>query len=140
MRYSGCSRLILSALALGVAATGPAFAQVYLNAPNVVVRPPKLDGPDVKAAPETWPRLDRGAALCRTEADLVRLAAARRGDTVDRPNCEIVRGPTAISIVRRAGPGRTLIAVTDRSGQEGWTDAWLPDKPPAAGGRGTSIR
>ncbi len=140
MRLYGCSRPILLALLLGLGATDTARAQIYLNAPNVVVRPPKLEGPDVKASPELWPRLDRGAALCRSEADLVRLAAARRGEAVDRPNCEIVRGPMAIAIVKRAGPGRTQVAVTERNGQEGWTDAWLPEKPPAAGGRPTSIR
>ena len=118
----------------------PAAAQVIWDAPNVIIQKPKPGAPDVKSRPEVWPRLDRGAVLCRTEADLLRLAASRRGQTVAAPNCQIIRAPTPIQIVSRAGPGRTRVTVTEQNAQEGWTDAWLPDKAPPSTAKGTTIR
>ena len=125
---------------LGLALNVPARAQVIWDMPNIVVQPPKFGSTDSKARPDVWPRLDKGAVLCKTELDLSRLAATRRGENVDRPNCTVIRAPTAIQIVRRAAPGRTLVTLTDQNGQEGWTDAWLPDKAPPIGGKGVVIR
>ena len=118
----------------------PAAAQVIWDAPNVIVPKMKPAQPDVARRPEVWPRLDRGSVLCKTEADLLTLAASRRGQATGRPNCQIVRGPTPIQIITRAGPGRTRVTVTEQNGAEGWTDAWLPDKPPSNSASGVSIR
>lgn len=136
MHLSGRWRFVL----LGLMVAGPASAQIILDAPNLVIRKPQFDKTEVKARPEVWPRLDRGATLCQTEADLLRLAASRRGEPVERPNCQVVRLPTAIQIVKRVGPGRTQVTLTEQNALEGWTDAWLPEKPPPASGSATSIR
>ena len=136
MRRAGAWSWVVLGLALSV----PARAQVIWDMPNIVVQPPKFGSTDSKSRPDVWPRLDKGAVLCRTEPDLVRLAASRRGETGDRPSCVVIRAPTAIQIVRRAAPGRTLVTVTEQNGQEGWTDAWLPEKAPPIGGKGVVIR
>jgi hypothetical protein len=132
-------RFIAAALALSVCGWSFARAQVIWDMPNIVVQPPKFkaEGP---ARPDVWPRLDKGAVFCKTEPDLIRLAASRRGEPVERPNCQVIRGPTAIQIVRRAAPGRTLVSIADQNDQEGWTDAWLPDRAPAPTGKGVVIR
>jgi hypothetical protein len=98
-------------------------------------KPPKPGLPDVRPQPMAWPRLDPGAILCRTEDDLDRLAARRHGETISGPvDCQVVRNPTAITIVQRVGPGRVEVKVTTaQSGDTGWTDAWLPDKAPSSG-------
>ncbi len=132
---------LLSGLVLGVACAVPlhgARAQITFDAPGVLVKPPPPGPPEVRAQPLAWPRLDRGAVLCRTEEDLQRLAANRRGGpgggTVD---CRIISQPTAIQIVQRKGPGRTEVQVTaargQKTGETGWTDVWLPDKAPVGG-------
>ncbi len=141
-RMRGCLRpLIASALVLSCLVAMPAFAQtppetdshVHLDAPALIPKKKSTGLPDVKAQPLAWPRLDRGAVICRSESDLSRLAARRRGELVDGPvDCQIIRAATGVSIVRRQGPGMTEVQTNDPSaGGSGWTDAWLPDKPPA---------
>jgi hypothetical protein len=88
--------------------------------------------PEVKAQPLAWPRLDPGAVLCRTEADLMRLAAHRSGDPDAGPaDCRVVSVATAVTIVQRKGPGRTEVQPTAPGSATGWTDVWLPEKAPA---------
>ena len=109
-----------------------ARAQISLDAPGLVLKKPKPGAPAVQAPPQAWPRLDPGAVLCRTEADLARLAANRSGGPGGGPaDCRVVSQPTAIQIVHRTGPGQTEVQVTGRPGETGWTDAWLPSRPPA---------
>jgi hypothetical protein len=108
--------------------------------PHVVVQPPKFDRSTVASRVDAWPRLDPGAVFCKTEADLQRLAAFRRGEPGDRPNCQLIQTPTAIQIQRRAAPGRTQVSLTDQKGVDGWTDAWLPDRAPPYGGKGVQIK
>jgi hypothetical protein len=52
----------------------------------------------------------------------------------------MIRAPTAITIERRAGLGRTQVALTDQKGVDGWTDAWLPDRAPPIGGKAVQIK
>ncbi len=120
--------------------SGPATAQVLWDMPNVVIPKTNFDSTEIKRRPDAWPRLDPGNFLCRTESDVLRLAAFRRKEITERPNCQIIRTPTPIQIVHRAGPGRTQVSLTDQKGQEGWTDAWLPEKAPPAGGKAVSIK
>jgi hypothetical protein len=132
-------RLSLSVLAC-LALVGPATAQVTWDMPNIILKKPVFADPTAKPRAEAWPRLDPGSVLCKSEADLLRLAAARRGEPGDPPACQLIRSPTAVTIEKRAGPGRTQVSLTDQKGVDGWTDAWLPEKPPPVGGKGVSIR
>src|ERR1700678_2381256 len=111
---------------LCLALVKPASAQVIWDMPNVVVKRPNLESQTVHQN-DAWPRLDPGAVLCKTEADLQRLAASRRGEAVDRPNCQLIRSPTPVQITHRSGPGHTEVSVTGQQGVDGLTDAWLPD-------------
>jgi len=120
----------LAALVVLPVAAQPSDSNVSLNAPGFLIKKPPPGLPDVKAQPLAWPRLDPGAVLCRSEADLDRLADRRRGEPVDEPiDCQIVRVPTAITILQRKGPGRAEVASSD-SKAAGWTDAWLPERTP----------
>src|SRR5258708_11108774 len=109
MRRSGPWRFVILCLALAP----PATAQVVWDVPNIVVPKPKFDRSTVPTRANTWPRLDPGAVLCKTEADLQRLAAARRGQPGDRPNCQLIHAPTANSTVKRSGPGPTQVPRND---------------------------
>ncbi|WP_428491523.1 hypothetical protein [Rhodopila sp.] len=130
------SRMLLIGACLGsLAITVPAGAQpndsnVSFDAGGLMPKKPAPRLPDIAAQPLAWPRLDPGAVVCRTEADLDKLGARRHGQHVDGPiDCQIVRAATAISIVQRSGPGRTEVKASDpKADWSGWTDAWLPEK------------
>jgi hypothetical protein len=111
----------------------PSNSNILLDAPGLLIKKPKPGPPDVKAQPQAWPRLDAGSVLCRSEADLLRLADRRRGEAVEGPvDCQILRATTPITIVQRKGPGLTQIQTADpKAGGAGWTDAYLPLKAPA---------
>jgi hypothetical protein len=127
-------------VALGLLLSGPAAAQVVWDMKNIAVPPPKFGSTDNKPRPDVWPRLDQGAVLCKTDADLSALAASRRGEQGQRPNCQLIREPTPIKIVKRAGPGQTEVTLTDQNGTDGWTDAYLPDRPPPNTARAVPLR
>ena len=112
-------------------------AQISLDAPGLLPKKPKPGPPAVQAPTQAWPRLDPGAVLCRTEVDLERLAANRTGGPGGGPaDCRLVSRPTPIKIVHRKGPGSTEVQVTGgrdgKTGETGWTDSWLPPRPPSA--------
>lgn len=116
-----------------------ARAQVSLDTGGLLQkRQPKPEAPAVPAPALVWPRLDPGAVLCRTEADLSRLAANRTGGAGGGPaDCHLIAQTTPIHILQRQGPGRTEVQVTpdhsDKAGETGWTDSWLPPRPPSVG-------
>jgi hypothetical protein len=125
----------LGALTITLPATAqpPSDSNISFDAPGFLIKKPKPGLPDVRAQPLAWPRLDPGATLCRTQEDLEKLGARRRGEPVDGPiDCQIIRAATAIAIVGRNGPGRTEIKSSDPKAPplSGWTDAWLPAKGP----------
>jgi hypothetical protein len=142
---------LLSAMACFgcIAAAGPVLAQKGAPVPGDGDSPikfgsgfmrerPAANSPGVKVQPQAWPRLDPGATICRSETDLDRLAARRRGDAVNGPvDCQIVRTATPIDILRRKGPGRTEVHIQAPGAaiQNGWTDAWLPEKAPVNAAR-----
>ena len=107
-------------------------SNILLNAPGLIPKKPSAGLPDVKPHPLAWPRLDPGAVICRSENDLSRLAARRRGEPVEGSvDCQVIRAATPISVIQRKGPGMTQISTTDpAAGGAGWTDAWLPDRSP----------
>ncbi len=125
-------RFILLAAVVAPLAS-PASAQVILDAPGLI---PKKAAPlpPVRALPTVWPRLDPGAILCRTADDLERHAAnmvARvSGGSTMAADCRIIAQPTGIQIVSREGLGRTQVKLGPPGNQNGWTDAWLPEKAP----------
>src|SRR4051812_7675412 len=130
-------KILLTVACLGtIAVAAPASAQP--NDSNVsfqsglLIKKPKPGAPDVKAQPLAWPRLDAGAVLCRSEDDLSRLARRRSGQPVDGPvDCQVIRVATPITIVQRKTPGQTEVKPTGgQPWDDGWTDAWLPDKAP----------
>jgi hypothetical protein len=131
--------LLIGACVGALAITTPASAQQPPNDSNVSfdaggllpkkTKPSAL--PDVKAQPLAWPRLDPGAVLCRTEADLAKLGARRSGESVEGPiDCQIIRAATPVSIVQRKGPGQVEVTITGSKTDAvtGWTNAWLPEK------------
>ncbi|HEY4040445.1 MAG TPA: hypothetical protein VGM32_01220 [Rhodopila sp.] len=132
-------RMLLIAAGFGAAgvvvpaAAQPGDSNVKLDAPGLLVKKPVSGLPDIKAQPQAWPRLDAGSVLCRTEDDLIRLGQRRAGDAVEGPvDCQVVRVPTAITILQRKGPGRTEVKPGDSEPMaSGWTDAWLPSKVPS---------
>jgi hypothetical protein len=124
-------------LGLALAAAPAAVAQVDFEPKGLLPPKPK----PALAAPQhyttlTWPRLDPGAAFCRTEDDLLRRAAnasalASGGVASERADCRIINSPTPIEIIERRGPGRTQVRIT-AGGTTGWTDVWLPQRAPAS--------
>jgi hypothetical protein len=133
--FSTALILVLAVAGHALAQTPPSNDNVKFDAPGFSIKKPRQGAPDVKAQPQMWPRLDAGAVLCRTEDDLDRLAARRRGDRVEGPiGCQIMRAATPISIVQRKNAGKTEVKTTDpQAGGAGWTDVWLPEKAPAHG-------
>jgi len=92
---------------------------------------PAQPPPPPTARPLAWPRLDRGAVLCKTESDLNRLAERRQGSDAGNVDCQVMRVATPISILQRKGSAVTQVKTSDpAAGGVGWTDAWLPDKAP----------
>jgi hypothetical protein len=111
----------------------PATAQhVILNAPGILGTQKQAPPPPPRAPTAVWPRLDPGAVFCQTEDDLDRHAAnmiARTsGGETQTANCRAIAQTVGIKIVNREGPGRTEVQIA--GGETGWTDVWLPDKPP----------
>lgn len=122
-------------LVLAALSGGPATAQVIINAPGFLEKKPDARAPDVRASPLAWPRLDPGSVMCRSEADLDRLAARRLGQEAGAADCRLINSPTAVTIVQRKGAGRTQVRLTDSPNVTGWTDVWLPERAPAAATR-----
>lgn len=133
------ARVALCAVALAAMAPSAGHAQprddsnIYLNAPGLLPKKANPGPPDVAPQPLAWPRLDPGAVLCRSEADLSRLAARRRGEAVEgNLDCQVIRARTPISIVQRKGTLTQVRTSNPSAGGAGWTDAWLPEKAPPA--------
>jgi hypothetical protein len=124
--------------AAAIAIVPPASAQhVLFDAPGLIGQKKVPAPPPPRGQPTVWPRLDPGAVICRTEDDLDRHAAnmtarVNGGDT-QAADCRIVAVPTGIQILSRQGLGHTEIKLSPPGDTTtGWTDAWLPDKAPAA--------
>ena len=128
-------RMLMIVACLGAfaapASAQPADSNDLFGGGRPRVRKSKPGLPEVKAQPLAWPRLDPGAVLCRSEADLIRLAQRRSGEVADGPvDCQVVRVAIGVTIVQRKG-GRTEVKPSDAQPMEsGWTDAYLPQKAP----------
>lgn len=88
-----------------------------------------------RATLESWPRLDPGAVLCDSAEDLQQRAkaldAALDGHNrpVMTPGCTMLQARTPVDVLDRSTLGSTQVRVRS-SGATGWTDVWLPDRPP----------
>ena len=127
--------VLCCALLLGGIATPASAQHVILNAPvccKTKIR--RLPPPVARAPTALWPRLDPGAVLCRTEDDLDRHAAnmiARvSGAQQQIADCPLSTDRPVSRSSNREGPGRTQVKLAGPDGETGWTDVWLPDKPP----------
>ena len=91
----------------------------------------------MKIPPEMWPRLDRGALLCTSLDGLRARAEALQQDDGPQPlppGCRPIGQATKVTVMDRVPPGAAEVSI-DATRERGWTDAWLPDKPPAPTGR-----
>ena len=87
---------------------------------------------EMKIPPEMWPRLDRGALLCASLDGLRARAASLEdggGPQPLPPGCRPIAQATKVTVLDRVPPGAAEVSV-DATRERGWTDAWLPDKPP----------
>lgn len=121
---------------LGLLCAVPALAQnVILDAPGLLGGKKAPPPPTPRPAPLVWPRLDPGAVFCRTEEDLSRhasnMTARVSGGNTETAECRAIAQPTGIQILSREGPGRTQVKLSGPSPEVGWTDAWLPSRPPS---------
>jgi hypothetical protein len=93
--------------------------------------PPIIERPKLK--PDPLQRLDAGALLCGTEAELrqhqAALMARMQGHEAQEPTgCRIVQDMTAVSVVDRDGPARTHVRLGGQNQNGGWTDAIVRDE------------
>ena len=77
-------------------------------------------------------RLDPGALVCPTEADLQQHEAAVEArldghDAAEPPSCRFVHAPIAVTVIDRHGPAATEVQMPGQAGQLGWTDAVVRD-------------
>jgi hypothetical protein len=89
--------------------------------------PPAPDPMAPKLKQEPLQRLDAGALLCKTEADLQQHVAAvmarLNGQEAREPkDCHLVQAMTPVSVVERHGLDRTEVQF---GGQIGWTDTMI---------------
>jgi hypothetical protein len=84
----------------------------------------------VASVKDPWPRLDVGAVLCKSRDDLVSYQKRATGGSGPAPDCRIVATRTGVQILARDDPSHTHVALTDAPRQTGWTDVYLPAKPP----------
>lgn len=143
--------LTLALLACGLAASpAPAFAQTAgtpdasgrshrgrqsSDAPGSAT--PRAKPAEVKIPPDLWPRLDRGALFCASLDGLKARAEALARDDGPQPlppGCRPIAQPTKVTVVDRVPPAAAQIRV-DATRELGWTDAWLPEKPPGTAAR-----
>ena len=132
------------ALVLAALSCGPALAQTpdASGAPgrghhgrqgrNGGATPGHAKAAEMKIPPEMWPRLDRGALLCASLDGLRARAAALEdggGPQPLPPGCRPIVQPTKVTVLDRVPPGAAEVSI-DATREQGWTDAWLPDKPP----------
>ena len=86
---------------------------------------------ELKPQVDPWPRLDAGATICRSLADLQQLARMQRDRdqaAAQHPSCSIVTAMVPVSIVERVSPGATEVQLAGSPPDVAWTNAWLPDR------------
>jgi len=94
-----------------------------------------LPMPTLKRDP--WQRLDAGALVCPTEAQLrqhqaAMMARAQGNEAPEPRGCKLIKSMVPVSVLDRDGPARTEIQMHDASADTAWTDAVVRD-PPSTG-------
>jgi len=125
------ARLVGVLLAMAVLSAS-ASAQVTYQGFGNGNRPRPAPPPGPKLKPDPRQRLDPGALLCRTEADLQQheAAIAARLDGQEAPEpvgCRPVRTMTSVTVLDRHGLARTQVRLPGPPEQTGWTDAVVHD-------------
>ena len=90
-----------------------------------------------KLLPDPPQRLDVGAFMCGTEAELRQHQAAimariAGGDAPEPAGCRVIEQMVAVSVVDRHGPARTEVRMHGEAGEVGWTDVRIPEVQAAA--------
>jgi hypothetical protein len=90
--------------------------------------------PYLKPIVEPRQRLDPGALLCHTEAQLKQHQAAVLARLQGRPaqepsGCHLVGSTTRVGIVLRDGQAVTEVQMAGEAAETGWTDAMIRDSP-----------
>jgi hypothetical protein len=85
-----------------------------------------------KLVPDPRQRLDVGALLCDTEAELrqhqTAIMARIAGKYAPEPSgCRVVGEMVAVSVLGQDGPARTQVQLRGKQVQSGWTDAVVRD-------------
>jgi len=83
--------------------------------------------------PDPRQRLDAGALLCPTEADLEQHQAAVSArldghEAAEPVACHQMGAMTAVTVVDRHGPARTQVRLPGQQDQVGWTDSVVRDQ------------
>ena len=91
--------------------------------------------PDLKPLVEPRQRLDVGALLCHTEAQLRQhqaaiLARLAGRQAQDAPGCHIVGQTEAVAVLTRDGQAATEVQLAGDEPVTGWTDAVIRDSDP----------
>lgn len=123
--------LVLAGLAQ-LPSLGAAMAQPQRQQ---IVTPGYMPDPGVANRTIRGPRLEPGAVLCRSLEALDQrqaLVARATADGADEPalpaGCALVAHRIAVEVLERRGMGRTRVKTQARHPEEGWTDAWLPQR------------
>lgn len=91
--------------------------------------------PELKPLVEPRQRLDPGALLCHTEAQLKQHQAAimarLQGGTAPEPaGCHIISETIAVAVLHRDGQALTQVQLAGDTPQAGWTDSVVRDSDP----------
>jgi hypothetical protein len=91
--------------------------------------------PQIKPDPQPWPRLDPGAVVCRSSADLVRyqteLGGAASTPVPVPSGCQIIQHTVGVKIIGHDGPSRTNVTISGSRLTTGWTNVFFPANPPS---------
>jgi hypothetical protein len=96
---------------------------------------PRISEPTLH--PDPRQRLDVGALVCDTEAELRQhqtaiMARIAGHDAPEPAGCRLVQEMVAVSVVDRHGPARTQVRLRGQAEQVGWTDAVIRDEQTGA--------
>lgn len=90
--------------------------------------------PPIKPDPQPWPRLDPGAVVCGSSADLVTYQTELGDDAVTAvavpSSCKIIQHTVGVKIIGHDGPSRTNVSIANAVPASGWTNVFFPANPP----------